>query len=138
MPMQSIWGNRLARFLIKWSGSELTDLTVSALRLDTLNRLNMKDTNWLDSRDAGESKPIGLPYLRSLCPTVAALARARSVVQSQVPSAGYKILFTIAVRYRLTAWATPRACRALLGTRLNEAATPRVLTITVAHRWARG
>ena len=48
MPMQSVCGNRLACFLIKcmW-GARYSDLgPFHALRLDTLNQLNMKDTNF--------------------------------------------------------------------------------------------
>ncbi|QDV25776.1 hypothetical protein Q31a_41030 [Aureliella helgolandensis] len=48
MPLQSVLGNKLARYLMRtiW-GEQYTDLgPLRAIRLDKVNRLQMKDTSF--------------------------------------------------------------------------------------------
>jgi len=105
MPMQSIWGNRLACFLIKcvW-GARYTDLgPFRALRLDTLNRLNMKDTNfgWTVEMQVKASQ-LGLRVLEIPVPYRRRIGQSKiSGTISGTIRAGYKILFTIA-KYAIT------------------------------------
>ena len=100
MPLQSIWGNRLACFLIKciW-GASYTDLgPFRALRLDTLNQLNMKDTNfgWTVEMQVKASQ-LGLRVLEIPVPYRRRIGQSKiSGTVSGTIRAGYKILFTIA------------------------------------------
>lgn len=100
MPMQSIWGNRLACILIKciW-GASYTDLgPFRALRLDTLNQLNMKDTNfgWTVEMQVKASQ-LGLRVLEIPVPYRRRIGQSKiSGTVSGTIRAGYKILFTIA------------------------------------------
>ncbi len=100
MPMQSIWGNRLACFLIKciW-GANYTDLgPFRALRLATLNQLNLKDTNfgWTVEMQVKASQ-LGLRVLEIPVPYRRRIGQSKiSGTLSGTIRAGYKILFTIA------------------------------------------
>lgn len=100
MPMQSIWGNRLACFLIKciW-GARYTDLgPFHALRLDALNQLNMKDTNfgWAVEMQVKASQ-LGLRVIEIPVPYRRRIGQSKiSGTISGTIRAGYKILFTIA------------------------------------------
>lgn len=100
MPMQSIWGNRLACFLIKciW-GARYTDLgPFHALRLDALNQLNMKDTNfgWTVEMQVKASQ-LGLRVIEIPVPYRRRIGQSKiSGTISGTIRAGYKILFTIA------------------------------------------
>lgn len=100
MPMQSVWGNRLACFLMRriW-GASYTDLgPFRALRLDTLNQLNMKDTNfgWTVEMQV-KAIQHGLRVLEIPVPYRCRIGQSKiSGTISGTVRAGYKILFTIA------------------------------------------
>lgn len=100
MPVQSVWGNRLACFLMKsiW-GARYTDLgPFRALRLDTLNQLNMKDTNfgWTVEMQVKASQ-LGLRVLEIPVPYRCRIGTSKiSGTVSGTIRASYKILFTIA------------------------------------------
>lgn len=105
MPMQSVWGNRLACFLMRciW-GARYTDLgPFRALRFDTLNRMNMKDINfgWTVEMQVKASQ-LGLRVLEIPVPYRRRIGTSKiSGTISGTLRAGYKILFTIA-KYALT------------------------------------
>lgn len=100
MPMQSIWGNRLACVLIKCiSGARYTDLgPFRALRLDALNQLNMKDTNFgLTVEMQVKASQLGLRVIEIPVPYRRRIGQSKiSGMISDTIRAGYKILFTIA------------------------------------------
>lgn len=99
MPMQSVLGNKLACFLIRivWGG-RYTDLgPFRAIRLEHLNRLQMKDTNfgWTVEMQI-KAVQHGLRVLEIPVPYRRRIGTSKiSGTISGTFKAGYKILYTI-------------------------------------------
>jgi glycosyltransferase involved in cell wall biosynthesis len=108
MPPQSVWGNRLACFLIRWLfGVRYTDLgPFRAIRRDALKRLGMCDRNfgWTvemqikAARARLRIREVPVPYRRRL-----GVSKISGTIIGSL-TAGYKILYLIG-RYGL--WDRP-------------------------------